>query len=101
MKTRPTLKGIRRMVVTVKDRETRLKRGNVRMRRVSGSVNSRDPLVAFIYALARDYMPSGMVEELMLRHVEGKGVESQYTNGWLAKWAQDVARRLRAKRRAR
>jgi len=79
-----------------KDFEQRMKLGNLRARKASGSVNNSDPLVAFLYILARDHVTSGVVEEIMLRNVEIPDItECEYTNGWLALWAADVAGRLR------
>lgn len=63
------------------------------MRLRSGSVNSDDPLVDFLYILLRDHLPAGTVEEIMLNHVNKE--ESQYTNGWLANYALDIATRLK------
>ena len=81
---------------TQEEFDRRLKADGWRMRVRSGSIDSRDPLVAFLYTLSRDYVTPGVVEEIMLRHVEIPDVEeNQYTNGWLASWAADVASRLR------
>lgn len=62
-----------------------------RMRQRSGQVDSRDPLVAFLYGLARDYVTSGQIEDLM-KDVEPGNVE--FSNGWLANYAKDLAARL-------
>ncbi len=62
------------------------------MRERSGEVDSNDPLVAFLYVLMRDHLTPGNVEQIMLGHVTGN--ESQFTNGWLATYAADVAARL-------
>jgi len=66
--------------------------GSPDLTRRSGSVTSSDPLAAFLYELMRDVIPPGDVERL-LRNVSS--AEVQYTNGWLAEYAKDVARRLR------
>jgi len=64
------------------------------MRGRSGQVDSNKPLVGFLYILMRDYVPCGVVEEIM----KGQKIDSrkcQYTNGWLAQYAKDLAKRLR------
>lgn len=66
----------------------------------SGEVNSDDSLVAFLYVLMRDHLTPGLVEEIILNHVAVGGPtpwspERQFTNGWLASYAKDVAERLR------
>ena len=62
-------------------------------RKRTGSVNSRDPLVGFLYHVMRDHLPPGLVERLVR---EEHGVlESNYTNGHLARYAKDLAKRLR------
>lgn len=58
----------------------------------SGSVTSSDPLVSFLYLLMRDHVTPGSIEELVR---ESKPEEAQYTNGWLASYAKDLADRLR------
>lgn len=71
--------------------------GNRRMRKVSGEVDDSRPLVAFLYELARDEVTTGALEERIDRLVTTRktmGNTYQFTNGWLAQWAQDVADRL-------
>lgn len=65
---------------------------NARMRQASGNIDSSDPLVAFFYLLARDEMPLGDIEAL-IDQVD-KDNTNIFTNGWMAQWAQDAARRL-------
>lgn len=65
---------------------------NDKMRTASGEVRSSDPLVAFVYLLARDHFPVGVVEEMLYSAIN---VETVYTNGWLAQWAAYTANRLR------
>lgn len=58
--------------------------------------SSRDPLVAFLYVLMRDRLTSGAVENIMEKFVEpaqDKGY--RFTNGYLAAYAKNLARRLR------
>ena len=68
------------------------------MRLRSGKVDSDDPLVCFLYLLARDHLPAGQVEEIMKEcRAQGVGAGKQtmhFTNGWLATWAMDMANRL-------
>lgn len=63
------------------------------LRERSGSVDSSDPLVSLLYILIRDHLPLGVVEEVMMRHC-GPG-DSRFTNGWLATYCKDLAKRLR------
>lgn len=63
-----------------------------RMRRVSGHVTSKSKLVSFLYILMRDHLPCGTVETMVS---EEKNQKSLYTNGWLATYAKDLARRLK------
>lgn len=69
------------------------------MRAASGGVVSSDPLVAFLYTLMRDHLPVGGVE-VLIRDASDKEVETTYTNGWLARIAEDQAARLRGDRSA-
>ena len=66
-----------------------LENNNLRMR--SGSVDSTNRLVSFLYELMRDHVPMGIVEELVRSSSTEKCC---YTNGWLARYAEDVAARL-------
>jgi hypothetical protein len=65
---------------------------NVGLRERSGSINSEDRLVSFLYELMRDHLPVGTVEDV-LRNSMMK--ETQFTNGYLAKYAEDIAARMR------
>lgn len=56
----------------------------------SGEVMDDDPLVRFLYLLMRDHLPTGVVEGLV--HSEDKVIH--FTNGFLARYAQDMAARL-------
>lgn len=57
----------------------------------SGQVTSTDPLVSFLYDLLRDELPAGAVERL----VQEAAVPVTMTNGYLARYAEDLAARLR------
>lgn len=93
-------------VVDVKAAEGRPSLGfnheqNVRLAVESGKVKDTRPLVAFLYDLVRDRLPLGTVETMVREqfepqnpYVDKEPDSYQFTNGWLAKYAQDVADRL-------
>lgn len=62
------------------------------MRERSGNIQIKSKLVSFLYELMRDHLPIGVVEKI----VNSSEDESEvlYTNGWLAKYAEDIANRL-------
>lgn len=64
----------------------------------SGEVSypASDKLTSLMYELLRDVAPAGAIEE-KLRQVEKEDCEGEitYTNGWLAKYAKNLADRLR------
>jgi hypothetical protein len=62
------------------------------LRERSGSVKIDSHLVSFLYELMRDHVPPGVIEEIMRKTMGPSAVV--YTNGWLAKYAEDVANRL-------
>jgi hypothetical protein len=64
---------------------------NRELRKRSGSVNSTFPLVDFLYLLLRDHVPLSVVETLVR---ECPNVPCSFTNGYLARYAIDVAQRL-------
>lgn len=59
----------------------------------SGSVTSDDPLVSFFYVLIRDHVTPGIIEEVIKR-ARVDGGENEFSNGWLATYAKDIASRL-------
>ena len=63
------------------------------LRQVSGTTSNDSQLVCFLYLLMRDHLPTGTVEKI-LKDVNKPKENVQYTNGWLAKYAQDVADEL-------
>jgi hypothetical protein len=71
--------------------ETRESDPVLRMREESGTVKTDDKLVMFLYLLARDWVPTGTIDEIVDYKVPASGT---FTNGWLAQWAQDVVKRL-------
>jgi hypothetical protein len=69
-----------------------------RMRKASGSVETTDRVVSFLYLLARDVLAVGEIErcvDLVADRDAGAPVLWKLTNGWLAAWATDAAERLR------
>lgn len=67
---------------------------NESMRRRSEEVTSDCRLTAFLYDLMRDHVPPGKVEEIV-RSLFKPGACYQYTNGWLALYAADLAARIK------
>lgn len=67
------------------------------LRNRSGNVESKDPLVCFLYVLMRDVVPigqvAGAVKDSLIATKLGKA--GAFTNGWLAKYALDLAKQLR------
>ncbi|HUU58867.1 MAG TPA: hypothetical protein VMZ50_04940 [Phycisphaerae bacterium] len=71
------------------------KRAEAEMRAASGAVDDDRPLVALLFVLMRDHIPPGTMETVFENHVAKAGGQTQeYSNGWLARHAQDLARRL-------
>lgn len=63
---------------------------NEALRLRSGEVMDDDPLVRFLYLLVRDHLPAGAVEGI----IQADERVSHFTNGHLARYAQDMAARL-------
>lgn len=59
----------------------------------SGNVVSGNRLAAFLYDLMRDQVPPGVIEEIV-RKLPKPGQDVVYTNGWLASYCEDVAKRI-------
>ena len=70
----------------------------LKMRERSGDVHIDDLLTSFLYELMRDHVTPGTVEQIMLNTTESKVT---YSNGWLARYANDVANRLCRKPRTK
>jgi hypothetical protein len=62
------------------------------LRERSGTVQISSKLVSFLYELMRDYLTPGEIEKLVQASQEPNVT---YTNGWLAKYAQDLSNRLK------
>lgn len=66
---------------------------NAELHRRSGEVVINSKLVGFLYTLLRDHLTPGVVEELV-REVTAHDSSGSYCNGYLARYAEDVAKRL-------
>jgi len=64
------------------------------IRERSEKVDSKSKLVSFLYVLIRDYVTPGNVESIMMQLKEN-GFPTEYSNGWLAKYAIDLEKRLK------
>lgn len=75
-----------------------------RLRKKSGTVKDNRLLVAFLYVLMRDVVPPGVMEGTLLKLSNTNADESHekqeylLTNGYLAKYAQDLADRIETSR---
>lgn len=74
---------------------------NERMRKESGTIHDDRRVVAFLYLLMRDHLTPGLVENLVesattqrMAKFSVEGSHVFFTNGWLARHAQDIADRL-------
>lgn len=76
-----------------KKKAERLKTECRKMRIKSGKINSHSKLICFLYLLMRDMITPGKVENLILDM--DKAESYQFTNGWLAKYAENIAKRLK------
>lgn len=59
----------------------------------SGTITINSKLVSFLYELMRDELVPGKVEQLVQNSQSSD--DAVYTNGWLAKYAEDLANRLK------
>ncbi len=65
---------------------------NDEIRERSGNFEtSDDKLTSFLYELLRDHLQVSVIERL----VRDASSDTKYTNGWLARYAHDCAKRLR------
>ena len=62
----------------------------------SGNVADSQKIVALLYILMRDDICCGRIEELT-KELESCEPPIHFSNGWLAKYAQDVFNRLDSK----
>jgi hypothetical protein len=67
------------------------------LRAESGSIDDTDPLVCFLYLLLRDHILPGDIENILAQaRVVTHG---EFTNGFLAQYAQNIAAKLRREER--
>ena len=64
------------------------------IRQRSGNIHDTRKLVCFLYLLMRDELPCGTIEKIVAVIDNVKPFPTEYSNGWLAKYAKDVATRL-------
>lgn len=67
------------------------------MREASGNVQIECKLTSFFYELLRDHVPISEVESLV-RRVANETEPVIYTNGWLAKYAENIVKRLQGEK---
>ncbi len=65
------------------------------LRERSGKITNNSKLVCFLYILLRDKFPAGVLEEIINTEISKTGEDIEYTNGYLANYAQDLADRLK------
>lgn len=70
------------------------KENNEHIRKASGEVDDDRPLVSFLYILARDHVPIGVIEQIIVDQLIVAEPGAAFTNGWIANWAKDLADRL-------
>lgn len=63
----------------------------IKLRNESGTEESSDPLVSFLYELMRDYVPCGTIEKIMHSCNNDRCI---FTNGYLARYAKNITKRL-------
>lgn len=57
-------------------------------------MDSNSRLVGLLYLLLRDHLTAGHVEEMVTSVSSEQGPPYQFTNGWLAQYAIDLAARI-------
>lgn len=62
-----------------------------KIRNDSGNVIIKSRLIEFIYVILRDHLPAADVESTIL---DTTGDDVLYSNGWLARYAENAAQRL-------
>jgi len=67
---------------------------NSRLRSDSGNIDYSDTLTSFIYSLLRDHIPAGILESIV-RGVINEPEVRMYSNGFLAKYANNLADELK------
>ena len=67
---------------------------NEALRQRSNRVSLMDPIVALFYDLLMSHIAPGKLEELVRTACKHSDQVLDYSNGWLALYAQDLVRRL-------
>ena len=67
---------------------------NCNQQKMEKCIIEKDKLTSFLYDLLRDHLPAGVVEKLVQNALAENG-SVEYTNGYLAQYAQNLANRLR------
>lgn len=67
----------------------------IALRERSGRVETKNPLVVFLYLLMRDAVSVGVVGRIV-KEVADTSFTVKFCNGWLASYAIDVAEQLKA-----
>jgi hypothetical protein len=67
------------------------------LRAESGTVTYIDPLTSFFYELMRDHLPTGVVEKLVWSVLQEPDDGCVFTNGWLAKYANNLSLSIQKK----
>lgn len=65
------------------------------IRQRSGGFDCDDPLVELLYVLLRDHIQPADLEKLVADIRSCKHMSAEYSNGWLGRYAQDLAQRIR------
>lgn len=68
-----------------------------RLMAASGSIRSDDPLVVFLYDLMKLHLPAGTVAQLVRDATENRQGTAEFTNGFLAQYAQFLAAEINRK----
>lgn len=67
---------------------------NLKIRAASGAINDDRKVVAFLYRLMRDHLPTTVVEEIVRDINRSSSDGFMFSNGWLAQYSQFIANRL-------
>ena len=66
-----------------------------KVEKLTDATNKKN-LVAFFYQLMRDHLPIGVVEKLIQENADPPKNATIFTNGYLARYAQECVARLTA-----
>jgi len=72
-----------------------MKSWNKKLKEASGNIKSKNKLVCFLYLLMRDSITPGSIEGIIMQLKQSlPDTEYEYSNGYLAEYAQYVADEL-------